>query len=113
MDFKRVNVIWVDYDALEKYIAAQYERKFDFLFDQEEDARNMSVMHFRVDGELSEEDYNNIREWQQNPPEEERLHSGGIMVKWEYGEKMTRTLLNDLCRQGKIPAGDYIIKIFY
>jgi hypothetical protein len=61
-----------------------------------EQCGNDSSHEFYVDGKLDDSDQEELDEW---------VESGG--KKWIFNS----AVLNDLCKQGIIPAGNYIVRV--
>lgn len=96
LETKEETFICVDYNDLDKFINYSYSRE-DFYFVAEEECGNYTNIIFNVTGELSKWDVEDVR----------KFGSG------ENSSPGTRALLNDLCKQGKIKPGMYLIKVYW
>ena len=90
----------VDAFALEDCVQSHFGQDFSFQAD-EDGAPNDSVHEFTVTGDLDEFERDEVEDF---------LAKGQCQAKNLY---QTSNLLNLLCEQGHIPAGDYLVSLAY
>jgi hypothetical protein len=96
LEMKAKTVIEIGYTKLEDFIRYVYnvdEDVYDFVADQE--CGNDCSITFNVDGKIDE--------W--NEKRLQKFNNGEIVMN------ITRVLLNDMYRRGKIVAGEYLVKV--
>ncbi len=86
----------VDFYELDRVINEFYKPNEEWDFVSDNEANNDSSYVFNVNGKF--DDYEEKRL--------EKFKKDSISTSW-----MTRTLLDDLCRQGLIPIGPYLVKV--
>lgn len=90
--FEKRVVYSIDAFDLDEILQEEYNKNFETILDQD----NHSTLKIKVDGQFSKWD-------------EKELESYESTGNQQYNT--LRLLLNNLCRQGKIEAGDYLISI--
>jgi hypothetical protein len=96
LNLEKMEVFKVRDSDLEQLVQKEYGHNFCFGADAE--VRNDSEKLYRdINGKLSESDLREVEEF---------ARDGGYSF-------LTEAILNDLCRKGKIPAGNYLIYICY
>ena len=100
LECEKRTIIKVDYDDLEDYFEAVYGQAWCFC--SSEEAQNDNVYEYDIGGEHSEE----FDEW-----DKERFE---MWVKegkfWAFG---THSLMEEMCRNGLLEPGEYIIKVWW
>jgi len=95
---KTKTIIEIDYHELEKLVKEKLGYKeYDFV--AVEECGNSSSHEFDVSNEFEDAEY-----------DEQDI------AKWEKGEFVhysNGTVLNQLCRKGYIPAGEYLVNVFW
>jgi hypothetical protein len=93
--FKKEVIFRADSSDLDNFINKEYGTKiYEFVADQES---GNDVSHsFTVSGKLSDWDKKALKKFN---------------VHYPAGGPITHILLNDLCRQGKIESGRYIVDV--
>jgi hypothetical protein len=94
LKFERKEVLEVDYSDLERFIEQEYEHEFSFPAD-EELGNDVEKLYDGIDGKLDKYDAESVKSF---------AGSG-------EGSYITRHLLNDLCKRGRIPAGNYLVNV--
>lgn len=87
-------VHYVEYRDLEEFVVLEYGRELEFVADQE--CGNDTSQEFWVTAEPLP------------------LWDGELIEQWRTGGDpgwVTGAVLNDLCVKGKIPAGEYIVRV--
>jgi hypothetical protein len=97
MDVKTVLYCKIDDDEWNKFVREEWNNE-DWNFMADEEASNDSLNTFEIDGKVNS--YN-----------ERKL--ARFKVDCLSEDFMTKTLLNDLCRRGKISKGVYVITLDY
>lgn len=91
---KKVEYLEVDYGDLDNFISKHYGREFEVVADQE--MGNDSSKSLTVKQEpLDEWERRNLDEW----------------ISTGRGGWLLRTIMTDLCNQGLIAPGEYLIEI--
>ena len=94
MKVKKVEFFVVDYGDFESFVKEIYGK--DFCFVSQEEANNDSEYEFDVDGDVDK--------W--SGEQVEKFKAGDIGT---YG--LPRALLNDMCKNGHIEPGAYLVKV--
>lgn len=92
---EKVERFEVDYSELEVMVKEVYGINYEYPCDME--CNNDTSQTFNIDGKIDDYHRMNIKEW---------LESNGTK-----GNYMGRELLNDLCANGYIEPGKYLVKV--
>lgn len=87
-------IISVNYRDFDSFVEQVYGISFDFV-NSEECGNDTTHSFYGIDGEHSEYDHEDL----------------GLFKENEKTSYVARILLNDLCRNGFIKAGDYFINV--
>lgn len=98
MKTEKVTYYEADYNDLDSAVKEIYQTNYNWNFVVEQDASNYSSYSFNVTGKLSSYDEEELITFKENAS---RLSIAAHI------------LLNDMCRQGLIPAGKYLINVLW
>lgn len=92
------SVIEVDYNDFDRFVNEIYFKPNEYEFVADHEANNYSSYIFRVNGKISED-----------PWTQEEIKS----IRSGKPTRNTGLLLNLLCADGHIEAGEYLINVFW
>ena len=95
LEYKKMEVFKVDYSEIENLVEKVYGHSFNFHADEEMGSDSYRL--YNVNGEVNESAEKALKEFKETG----------------YNQFITRTLLNDMCRQGVIEKGNYLVDTDY